>query len=134
MPRTWREEWQPAHTSRITAGREAAVFAGALMGIVTWCQPATAAVCHIPAAVVCPGCVERLSIRVTPGGACRITFTSPASPEAAEAGKFVDINVDTEPPRPARRRVTPHLSDAKPAVPLRPSAGCFVFNGRRFCE
>ena len=91
------------------------------------------AVCHVPAAVLCEGCAERLSIRVTPGGACRITFTAPASPASTATAKFVDINVEAEPARPARHRA-PRLSDAKPEGPLHPQAGCFIFNGRRFCE
>jgi hypothetical protein len=125
----------PLSSDRAAAGQGAFVFTGALIGIVAWCQPAMAAACHVPAAVLCDGCVKRLSIRVTPGGACRVSFTAPVTPVSAEAGKFVDINVEAEPSRPAHRRVsTPHLSDAKPAAPLRPPAGCFVFNGRRFCE
>jgi hypothetical protein len=123
--------------SEIATGRGAsqctAIFAAGLIGIVT--QPAIAAVCHVPAAVLCEGCVERLSIRVTPDGACRVSFTAPASRESTRATKFIDVDVEAEPWRPAHRRVSaPHLSAAKPAAPLRPSAECFVFNGRRFCE
>jgi hypothetical protein len=85
--------------------------------------------------VLCERCVERLSIRVTPSGACRVSFTAPSSRESTGATNFVDIDVEAEPPRPSRRRVSaPYLSAAKPAAPLRPSAECFVFNGRRFCE
>jgi hypothetical protein len=116
------------------AGQWTAIFAAALIGIVTG-QPAIAAVCHVPAAMLCEGCVERLSIRVTPGGTCRISFTAPASRESSAATKFVDVNVEAEPSRPSRRHVSaPRLSAAKPAAPLRQSAECFVFNGRRFCE
>jgi hypothetical protein len=94
-----------------------------------------AAVCHVPAAVLCGGCVEHLSIRVTPSGACRVSFTVPSSSESTGATNFVDIDVEAEPPRPSRRRVSAsRLSAAKPAAPLRPSVECFVFNGRRFCE
>jgi hypothetical protein len=143
MQRIWQEELQLAeaaslsrssHRRGISTGRLAFVFTGALTAFVM-CQPATAAVCHVPAAVLCQGCVERLSIRVTTGGVCRVSFTASASSEPAEAGKFIDINVEAEAPRPAHHRASaPHLSDAKPAAPLRPSTGCFVFNGRRFCE
>jgi hypothetical protein len=94
-----------------------------------------AAVCHVPAAVMCEGCVERLSIRVTPGGACRVSFTARAPSESTGATNFVDIDVEAEPPRPSRRRASaPLRSAAKPGAPLRPSAECFIFNGRRFCE
>jgi hypothetical protein len=123
--------WPSSAWSGMT-GQRAGILAAVLTGI-TMCRPAVAAVCHVPAAVLCEGCAERLSIRVTPGGACRITFTAPASPEATAAAKFVDINVEAEPARPARRRAS-RLSDAKPEAPFRPQAGCFVFNGRRFCE
>jgi hypothetical protein len=116
------------------AGQSTAIFVAALIGIVTG-RPAMAAVCHVPAAVLCEGCVERLSIRVTPGGACRVSFTAPALSESTGATKFVDVEVEAEPPRPPRHRVSaPRLSAAKPAAPLRPSAECFIFNGRRFCE
>ena len=118
--------------SGITGRRAGVLAAAVLIGIIA-CRPAMAAVCHVPAAVLCEGCAERLSIRVTPGGACRITFTAPASPASTATAKFVDINVEAEPARPARHRA-PRLSDAKPEGPLHPQAGCFIFNGRRFCE
>jgi hypothetical protein len=111
------------------------IFVAAWIGLVAWCQPATAAVCHVPAAVLCDGCVGRLSIRVTPGGACRVSFTSVPSSESTEAVPFVDIDVEAEPPRPARHGVgKPRLLATGTAASPRPSAGCFVFNGRRFCE
>src|SRR5215467_10461242 len=50
-----------------------------LIGVAAWHQPAAAAVCRVPAAVLCEGCVDQLSNRVAPGGTCRISFT-PASP------------------------------------------------------
>ena len=144
MPSISQGKLRPAHAASLPAlsrrggiagGREIFALAGAMIGIMTWCLPAMAAVCRVPAALLCEGCVERLSIRVTPGGVCRISFTSPASTESAEAGKFVDINVEAEPPRPVHRRViAPRLSDASPAAPSRPAARCFAFNGRRFCE
>lgn len=144
MPSISQGEWQPLHFAPlptspgrrgITAGPGAFVLAGAVIGIIGWCQPATAAACRVPAAVLCEGCVERLSIRITPGGECRISFSSPASPGSAEAGKFVDIDVEAGSPRPAHRRAgAPHLSDARPAAWPHPAARCFVFNGRRFCE
>jgi hypothetical protein len=144
MQRISCKELQPAQTVSssparrrrgVLAGRLALVFAVALTVFVVR-QPAIAAVCHVPATLLCQGCVERLSIRVTPDGACRISFASPAAtPDAAEAGKFVDINVEAGSPRPLRRRAsTPRLSDARPASPLRRPAACFVFNGRHFCE
>ncbi len=100
-----------------------------LIGIVAWCHPAVAAVCRVPAAVLCEGCVERLSIRVAAGGGCRISFTSAPSAEQTGTAKFVDIDVEAEPQRSALHRVS-----ARHAVPLRPSPGCFIFNSRRFCE
>jgi len=113
-------------------------IAATLIGIAAWCGPVAAAVCRVPTAVLCEGCVEQLSIRVVPGGTCRVSFTPAAAPEQAEhAGsvKFVDINIETVPPRAAVHRVSvPHLSIAGNPVRLRPSSGCFVFNGRRFCE
>jgi hypothetical protein len=142
MGRMLREESQLSQTPPLPsspyrggiAARGAFVFASALMTLVTW-QPATAAVCHVPTALLCQGCVERLSIRVTRDGACKVSFPSPSAPESAEAGTFVDIHVEAETPRSVHRRVrAPYLSDAKPAAPLRTPAGCFVFNGRRFCE
>jgi len=106
-----------------------------LAGIAAWCQPAAAAVCRVPAAVLCEGCVERLSIRVAPGGTCRISFTPATPPEQVGAAKFVDINIEAEPPRtPLHRPSASPLSVARHAAPLRASAACFVFNGRRFCE
>jgi len=105
---------------------------------VTWiacCEPAAAAVCRVPAAILCEGCVERLSIRVAPGGACRISFSPATSPEQTAATKFVDINVETEAPRATVHRASAsRLSALRHAVPLRISPACFVFNGRRFCE
>src|SRR5262245_61092785 len=69
--------------SRIKAG----VVALALTGI-AWSQPAAAAVCRVPAAVLCERCVERLSIRVAPNGACRISFSPATSPDETGAAKF----------------------------------------------
>jgi hypothetical protein len=118
----------------LRAGQWAGVFAAALIAIIM-ARPAMAAVCRVPADVLCSGCVERLSIRIMPGGACRVSFITPASSESNGAGKFVDIDVEAGPPHPARHRVTaPRLSAARPAAPQPPSAGCFLFNGRRFCE
>ena len=138
------EETQPApiagpsaraNRTGIAVNPKIGLAAAALAGIAAWCQPAAAAVCRVPAAVLCDGCVERLSIRVAPGGACRISFTPATSPEQAGSAKFVDINIETEPPRATVHRVSaPHLPVARHAAPLRASTACFVFNGRRFCE
>lgn len=99
------------------------------------CQPAAAAVCRVPAAILCEGCVERLSIRVAPGGACRISFSPAASADQNPAMKFVDINIETEAPRTTVHRVSAsRLSVLRHTAPLRASPACFVFNGRRFCE
>jgi hypothetical protein len=140
MQRMLRKELQPPRLASLpsstdrSAAKGAFLLTGALIGIMPWCEASMAAVCHVPAAVLCQGCVERLSIRVTPGGVCQISFASPASPASQDVGKFVDINIEAGSPRPVRRRAsTPNLSDAKPA-PLRRPAACFVFNGRNFCE
>jgi hypothetical protein len=104
-----------------------------LIGVAAWCQPAAATVCHVPAAVLCEGCVEQLSIRVGPGGACRISFTPATPAEQAGSAKFVDINIEAAPPRATIHRVSvPHSSVAGNPLRLRPA--CFFFNGRRFCE
>jgi len=114
--------------------RGARFTVAAVIGIAAWCQPAAAAVCRIPAAVLCEGCAEKLSIRIAPGGACRISFTPATPPDQVGSAKFVDINVEPEPPRPTIHRVNaPHLSIVRHATPSRASA-CFVFNSRRFCE
>lgn len=135
------KEIQPVHTAveptrpdrvrrETYGGTGFAAFA--LAGIVAWCQPAAAAVCRVPAAVLCEGCAEKLSIRIAHGGACRISFTPATPPEQAGSAKFVDITIETETPRPTMHRVSmPHLSIVRHAAPLR---ACFVFNGRRFCE
>jgi len=90
----------------------------------------------VPAAVLCEGCAERLSIRVSPGGACRISFTPATPAEPAGAAKFVDIDIETTPPprAPLHRTSVPHWPVAGHAAPQRASAACFVFNSRRFCE
>ncbi len=123
-------QWARSDRSRI----KTSVAALALTGI-AWSQPAAAAVCRVPAAVLCEGCVERLSIRVAPGGACRISFSPATSPDETGAAKFVDINIETDAPRAAIRRASASpLSVLRHTVPLRASPACFVFNGRRFCE
>ena len=123
-------QWARLDRSRI----KTSVAALALTGI-AWSQPAAAAVCRVPAAVLCEGCVERLSIRVAPGGACRISFSPATSPDETGAAKFVDINIETDAPRAAIRRASASpLSVLRHTVPLRASPACFVFNGRRFCE
>jgi hypothetical protein len=117
-------------------GRRTAIFAAVLIGVVTF-QPALAAVCRIPAEVLCAGCVERLSIRIMPGGACRVSFTASAAPAPAQAGRFVDVDVEAGPHRAVRRRESaPAEPAARPAVPPRSpaSTGCFDFNGRHYCE
>jgi len=78
--------------------------------------------------------VERLLIRVAPGGTCRISFSPATSPEQTAATKFVDISVEAEPPRAAIHRLSAPRLSAVRQVPLRVSPACFVFNGRRFCE
>jgi hypothetical protein len=114
--------------------RGARFTVAAVIGIAACCQPAVAAVCRVPAAVLCEGCAEKLSIRIAPGGACRISFTPATPPDQVGSAKFVDINIEPEPPRPTMHRVsTPHLSIARHAGPSRAPA-CFVFNSRRFCE
>jgi hypothetical protein len=91
--------------------------------------------CCSVAAFLCEGCVERLSIRVAPGGTCRISFSPATSPEQTGATKFVDISVEAEAPRATIHHVSgPRLSIGTHAVPARISPACFVFNGRRFCE
>jgi hypothetical protein len=106
----------------------------ALIAIAAGCQPAMAALCRVPAAVLCEGCVEQLSIRVAPGGTCRISFTPATSSEQAGATKFVDINIETVPPRATIHRVNAPHSPTGGHPRQRESSVCFVFNGRRFCE
>ena len=125
----------PARPDRTGICFRARFIAVVLIGIAVWCQPAAAAVCRVPAAVLCEGCVERLSIRVAPDGACRISFTPTTPPEQVGSTKFVDINIETAPPRSTIHRVSaPHPSITGHPARLRESAVCFVFNGRRFCE
>jgi hypothetical protein len=126
----WALRWGRGAETRVKAG----LVAAALIGI-AWSGPAAAAVCRVPAALLCEGCVERLSIRVTADGRCRVSFSSATSPEQTETDKFVDINVETAAPRATIHRVNaPHLWPIRHAVPLRALPACFVFNGRRFCE
>src|SRR5712671_2309874 len=126
--------WARPDRSGIEAGIKAGLAAVALTGF-AWCQPAVAAVCRVPAAVLCEGCVERLSIRVAPDRTCRISFSPVTSPEQTGAAKFVDINIETAAPRATIHHVSaPRLSVIRHTVPLRVSPACFVFNGRRFCE
>jgi hypothetical protein len=128
----------PLRARRRGGGIETRVNAGfvalALTGM-AWSQPAAAAVCRVPAALLCEGCVERLSIRVAADGRCRVSFSPATASEQTATAKFVDINVEAEAPRATIHRVSaPHLSVARHAIPLRISPACFVFNGRRFCE
>jgi len=126
--------WTRPDRSGIETRVKAGLAAVALIGI-AWCQPAAAAVCRVPAAVLCEGCVERLSIRVAPGGACRISFSPATSSGQTEATKFVDINIEAEAPRATIHRLSASpFSAVRHTVPLRVSPACFVFNGRRFCE
>jgi hypothetical protein len=126
--------WTRPDRSGIESGIRAGLVAVVLTGI-GWCETAAAAVCRVPAAVLCKGCVQRLSIRIAAGGACRISFTSAAPNEQTGAVTFVDIDIDTESHRPRLHRVTaPPLSAGEHAVTSRASGRCFVFNGRRFCE
>ncbi len=126
--------WAQRRSGGTEAWIKAALVALALIGI-AWSRPAAAAMCRVPAALLCEGCVERLSIRVAADGRCRVSFSSAASSEQTVTGKFVDINVETEAPRPTIHRVSAsHLWAARHTVPLRVSPACFVFNGRRFCE
>jgi hypothetical protein len=133
------EQVQPAQSAAARArSRPIAIRFGvvavALVAIAAWCQPAAAALCRVPAGVLCEGCVERLSIRVAPGGTCRISFTPATPPEQAGSTKFVDINIETAPPRATIHRVSAPHSSIGGHPRLRESPVCFVFNGRRFCE
>jgi hypothetical protein len=122
------------HRSGIEIRVKAWIAAVALTGI-AWYQPAAAAVCRVPAAILCEGCVERLSLRIVPGGTCRISFSPASSSEQTGAIKFVDINVEAAVPRATSHHVSaPRPSVGSQIVPARVSPACFVFNGRRFCE
>lgn len=126
--------WVRSDRSAIETSVKVGLAAVALTAI-AWCQPAAAAVCRVPAAVLCEGCVERLSIRVAPGGTCRISFSPATSPEQTGATKFVDIKIEAEAPRATiHRESAPRLSVGTRMGPGRVSPACFVFNGRRFCE
>ena len=126
--------WMRAHRRGVATRAKAGLAAVTLTGM-AWSQPAPAAMCRVPAALLCEGCVERLSVRVTADGRCRVSFSTATSPEQTATAKFVDINIETEAPRTTLHRVSaPHVSAARHTVPLRASPACFVFNGRRFCE
>lgn len=105
-----------------------------LIGILPFTAPALAAVCHIPTAVLCEGCVTNLSIRVAPNGLCRISFT-PAPTTANEgSGASIEIEIKAEPNHSVPRPNVVHPRIGNRTAPLRASAPCFVFNNRKFCE
>jgi hypothetical protein len=118
----------------VKTGVRVGLAAIALIGI-AWRESAVAGVCRVPAAVLCEGCVERLAIRVGPGGSCRISFSPPMSPAQSGATKFVDISIETEAPRTTTHRASPpRLPAVRQSTPVRALPTCFVFTGRRFCE
>jgi hypothetical protein len=97
----------------------------------------------VPRALLCEGCATQLEIRLLANGACRISFTAPASPgeaspPAAAPGQAALTFTIEQSPAPIRRsahwagtqarRPTP-LADAKAA-----HARCFVFNSNEYCE
>jgi hypothetical protein len=77
---------------RIGAGLGAGLATTALMGI-AWCEPAMATMCRVPAAVLCEGCVERLSIRIAPNSS-----TSTSKPNGRES--TVGMRLACRPPDP----------------------------------
>jgi hypothetical protein len=106
---------------------------GGLLGTLPFGMPAMSAVCHVPAAILCQGCVTNLSIRIIANGACRISFTPAAANDGA--AKFVDIEIEAEPHRAtARSPRLAHSWTADRSPPLHRASPCFVFNARRFCE
>lgn len=111
-----------------------ALVAVVLCGILSLTAPAHAAICHIPAAVLCEGCATQLTVRVNHDGSCRISFTATEATPIT-GGKVVDIKVETDAPRtPAHRPGASRLRVAKQLALPRASAPCFVFTGRRYCE
>jgi hypothetical protein len=118
-----------------TATRRIALLGVAALGVLPFAGSALSAVCHVPAAVLCEGCAESLSVRIARNGSCRISFTPAPAAGNVGSGKFVDIDIEAEPHRALLHRsneVRPPVTNRP--VPLRASAACFVFNGRRFCE
>jgi hypothetical protein len=124
----------------------ASALLGALLSVggVGMAAPiASAYTCAVPRALLCEGCATQLEIRLLANGACRISFTAPASsgevspPAAAPGQAALTFTIEQSPTLIRRsahwsgaqaRRPTP-VADAKAA-----HARCFVFNSNEYCE
>lgn len=98
---------------------------------------AYAAVCEVPAQVLCPGCAKDIRIRITRSGLCQVTFT-PGTGEAS--GRPVRIEISHPEQTRAQRRQRPRFVRHRRSMPEQAAqigasgSRCFMFNGRRYCE
>jgi hypothetical protein len=108
-----------------------------LLGALASIESASAAMCNIPAALLCEGCAEHVSIRVNLNGVCRISFTPGDGSTSDGSGKSVRMEIEID--RPKARvlgsiKTRRQQSVVNQLLRKDVSASCFQFNGRRFCE
>jgi hypothetical protein len=87
-------------------------------------------VCNLPRALLCENCARDLTITLTHGGACRVSFTAGASAAPDASRMTFRFAVLTPVARTWRPRVV--TRSAPLAAPV--SGRCFVFNGAQYCE
>jgi hypothetical protein len=123
-------------TSAVVAGGASLALAVVLAG---WAGPATGASCRVPAALLCAGCAEQLTLRLDADGTCRISFKSvaPTNVAASAAESSVDINIEAKklakPGTVAKRPRSSHAAESAPAAIGR-SALAYTTCGRNGCQ
>jgi hypothetical protein len=91
-------------------------------------------ICHVPVAVLCQGCADRVVISLQPGGSCRVSFNPNVGATATPATGAVDLQIET-PGAPLRARPNGlyrrgHVTIARQS----PKHSCFVFKDQQYCE
>jgi hypothetical protein len=88
--------------------------------------------CKVPLAVLCPGCATDVRIALQPDGGCRVDFTPSSVGASASAAGSVTLQIQS--PQPTYRRGVYARARRLAATAPVARGGCFVFNGRHYCE
>jgi hypothetical protein len=127
------------HARRHAAHAIAALLMLSGMADVATAAPSASYACNVPRALLCEGCASQIQVTLLPGGACRVSFTTPATSSGGAPVGQEAISFHIEAPvvrmGAMRRRPAPwRLAAAQRRRPVPVQARCFHFNGNEYCE